>query len=125
MAFTADENNIALAGFFKREFYRLGPIGFNMNLISRRDAFLYIVNNRHGFFASRIVARYDNDISKTASNFAHQRSLHRISVAARAENDPKPPLGESPRRLENFLKTVGRMGKVDIDFRGRRGLNVL
>ena len=31
VTFTADKNNIALAGFFKREFYRLGPIGLDMN----------------------------------------------------------------------------------------------
>ena len=60
-----------------------------------------------------VVVGDDQDVGEPAGDLAHQRALPGVAVAARADHDDQPPLGERAERTERGLHGVGLVGVVD------------
>ena len=77
--------------------------------------------DRGGLLAARIVVGDDDEIGAARGDFAHQRPLALVAVAAAAEDDDQPALGQRTQRREDLFQRVGLVGVIDEDRRAVAG----
>jgi len=105
----------------RSEWLRLS--GFGGSRLQTRDAKLddfrsthpsfNFVENRHWAFTARIIGSQDRDIAQPAGDFAHDRPLAAITIAAAAKHSNQFSVGDRPDGAENLLQRVRGMGIVD------------
>ena len=65
--------------------------------------------------AARVVVGDDREIGKARGDFAHDRPLAGVAVAAAAEDDEQPAARVRAQRVQDVFERIGRMGLVEID----------
>ncbi len=70
-----------------------------------------------GVLGAGIVVGHDRDVGAARGDFAHDRPLARIAVAAATEHQHETPAHEGPERGDRLLERVGLMRVIDKDRR--------
>ena len=87
------------------------------NLERRRRAGQDLRPDRRRIFGARIVVGNDRHVGAARGDFAHDRSLARIAVAAATEHQDEAPTHEWTQRGDRLRERVGLMRVVDKDRR--------
>ena len=73
---------------------------------------LHVVEDPLRVLGARIVRREDRDVREAHGHRPHGGPLAAVAIAARAEHDDEPLLGEGTQRLERPLERVGRVSVI-------------
>src|SRR5271157_5006383 len=81
----------------------------------RLDAGLDFIEDLHGIFVSRIVARDEYLIAQAAGRDAHWAPLGPVAISSATEYGDDPPVREPPKGFQNILQGAVRMRVIDKD----------
>src|ERR1019366_589467 len=111
VTFTVDHQHVPRIGTGDPLRDRLPPVGLVVDVAAgaRQD----LLDDRLRILRTRVVRGHDHPIRHPAGDLAHQRPLTAIAVAAAAEYDVEPPVGQAASGPEHVLQRIRRMRVVD------------
>ena len=114
MPLAGDEHDIARIGLGERCLDRLGTVGDHADIGCVGCAPRDVGENGLRILVARIVAGQDHDVGQACRNFAHQRALARIAVAAAAEDADQAPAAHHGRLAQGHERLLQRIRRVRV-----------
>ena len=112
MPLARDQHNVARLCERDCATNRLRSIG-NFHITIRSKAFFDLRDDRVRIFFARIIGRDDSVVSMSIHDFAHQRTLLPIAIAAAAKNDNQAMRFEFPQSFENIAERIRCVRVID------------